>query len=205
MRILYTAFEPFGNFDINSSLVVMNKVYEKRFENEDITTAIIKLEFDSIRFQIRELIDKISPNIILLSGQATRPAISIEKVAINYVNSKNARYNDGKKIPPQKLLDNAPDAYFSTFPVENIIGFLRQKNIPVKLSLSAGSFGCNQIFFETMYYLDKLGKLDETFAGFVHIPLLPQQAPEGDKPTVHLDILTKAINLILDFLLNGLS
>ena len=55
MRILYTAFEPFGNFDINSSLVVMNKVYEKRFENEDITTAIIKLEFDSIRFQIREL------------------------------------------------------------------------------------------------------------------------------------------------------
>ncbi len=198
MKILITAFEPFGGHEINSSFEVMSKYAETQIKFNALYTAKIKLEFETIRFQIRELLEQIKPDIILLLGQAIRPAISIEKVAINYVDSHGVSYNDGKKVSPQKIIENGPNAYFSTLPINKIVTELRNASIPAYISLSAGSYGCNQIFYETMYYLDRKERLDKTIAGFIHIPLLPKQALKGDKPTVDLELLVKGLSIILD-------
>ena len=88
MTILVTGFEAFGGYKVNPTEQLAHVYHGKHIENERVEGRIIKLEYNTIRAQIRALIDKLDPSYIFLLGQAPRPAISLEKIAINLVNVK---------------------------------------------------------------------------------------------------------------------
>ena len=54
-----------------------------------------------------------------------------------------------------------------------IVAELREQGVPASLSLSAGSYVCNAVFFALM---DRLARVAMFAGGFVHLPLLPEQA-----------------------------
>lgn len=197
MKILLTGYEPFLDFKVNPTEEIVKVLNRTNVGGVDIIGEILSLNYLEIGSQIRELIALHAPDAIILMGQASRPAISIEKVALNYVNSA-APYNCGTIVKDTPIDSNGPVAYFSTLPVTALVALLREHNIPTTLSLSAGAYGCNQVFYETMHYLSQTDL--PIPAGFVHIPLLPEQAITGKVATMDYSIMKKAIKLIITYL-----
>jgi pyroglutamyl-peptidase len=52
-------------------------------------------------------------------------------------------------------------------------------SLPASLSLSAGSFVCNHVFFSLMHALQRRVSVQ---AGFMHLPWLPEQVAGGSVP-----------------------
>jgi pyroglutamyl-peptidase len=79
---------------------------------------------------------------------------------------------------------------------------LMEKKIPSTLSNSAGTFGCNHIFYELMHNC-ATNKLDIP-AGFVHVPALPEQVIGKGRPSMSLSLITDAFGVILDTVVSGI-
>jgi pyroglutamyl-peptidase len=70
--------------------------------------------------------------------------------------------------------------------------------IPAELSLSAGSFLCNQVFYELMHHLAIHN--DPLPAGFIHLPMLPEQAASQSAaiPSMSLGTMLQGMRIALD-------
>jgi len=73
-----------------------------------------------------------------------------------------------------RVVEDAPDAYFSTLPVKAMLERLRRLGIPAALSQTAGAYVCNQAFFALAHLVATRHRAMR--AGFVHVPWLPEQA-----------------------------
>ncbi len=200
MKILLTGFEKFGKYSVNPTELLANDLNNVKLINTEVVGRVIKLNYMEIREQIRELIDEHNPDVLLMSGQAGRSVISLEKVAINWVDSGNTPYNCGSIVNAQELNSGGDKAFFSSLPLHPLKEYLHKKGIPAEISYSAGSYGCNQIFYEAMSYLNHLGS--KIPAGFVHVPLLPVQSLNGKSPTMDYSLIKKGFDEIIQFLSN---
>jgi len=81
--ILVTGFEPFGEYKSNPSQEIAQFFDKKRINGFKIVGRVIPLRYKEIQKAIQSLIEENKPNIILALGQAPRPSISVERVAIN--------------------------------------------------------------------------------------------------------------------------
>jgi pyroglutamyl-peptidase len=80
-------------------------------------------------------------------------------------------------------------------PVKAIVAALRGAGVPAGLSLSAGSFVCNAVFFAL---LERLARRDGVRGGFAHLPLLPEQAAQHPGlPTLALATMVDGMRLAL--------
>ena len=79
-------------------------------------------------------------------------------------------------------------------PVDAIVEALRADGIPAAASRDAGGFLCNHVFYVLMRDLAGRGGVR---GGFVHVPLLPEQALERPEPTMPLETLVRAARTIL--------
>jgi pyroglutamyl-peptidase len=198
-NILITGFEPFGGFKINPSIEAARKL-PSAISSFNIIAEEIPLRYDIIKETIEALIEKHKPTFLIMMGQAPRAGITLEKVAINYAHVQKTAYNCGAKPQHETLEKGGPVAYFSTLPIVELKKALIKEKIPASISLSAGDFGCNQLFYHGMHYLDQ-NKID-CLAGFVHIPLIPEQALTKPQPSMSLDTITRAIKAIVNSLIN---
>ena len=83
------------------------------------------------------------PRAILGLGQAGgRPAISMERIAINLADERGALARHGDP-GITAVVRGGPDAYFSRLPMSRIIRELDRKDIPASVSLTAGAYACN--------------------------------------------------------------
>ena len=195
-KLLLTGFEPFGGFKTNPSDLLAQELNEQEINSVQIIGSTIPLRYKEIHDQINSLIEKNNPDIVINMGQATRPAISIEKIAINLADASRVAYNCGSKPDEEKLIEDGPNAYFSSLPVKELVSYLRENNVPSYVSHSAGTFGCNQI----MYYTLDIQSKSSPFAigGFVHLPLLPDQTVENPQaPSMGYQTMKKGIQLII--------
>jgi pyroglutamyl-peptidase len=94
-----------------------------------------------------------------------------------------------------KILQDGPDAYFSTLPVNDIVAAINAQGIPAAVSLSAGAFLCNHVFYVAQ---NKFVESDVR-SGFVHVPLMDSQAAEfPGLPTMPLDQMVTAVRAMLE-------
>jgi len=98
--------------------------------------------------------------------------------------------------PDQPLREGGPAAYFTTLPFREILAALKEAKIPAALSNSAGTVGCNQIFYHLMDYLAR-EEIDIP-AGFVHVPRLPEQALGKRMPSMSLDLSARALEIVVE-------
>jgi pyroglutamyl-peptidase len=190
--VLLTGFEPFGTATSNPSGEIL-----KQISGDNIVTAILPVAYTQSADRLLALIAEHNPDVVICLGQAEgRTAITPEKVAINLDDARLAD-NEGVLRSDVKILDNGPDAYFSTLPLKEMVEAIKAQGIPASVSLSAGAFLCNHVFYVAQ------NKFTGTHvrSGFVHVPLMDSQAPEfPGMPTMPLDQMVTAVRAMLEVL-----
>jgi pyroglutamyl-peptidase len=85
---------------------------------------------------------------------------------------------------------------------------LRAGGFPASVSQTAGTFVCNQVFYALQHALAGLG----VHSGFMHLPLLPEQAAQWPGPTLpswpaswQIAGVTQALTLLLAQRQQGLA
>ena len=190
--VLLTGFEPFGTATSNPSGEIL-----KQISGDNIVTAILPVAYTQSADRLLALIAEHNPDVVICLGQAEgRTAITPEKVAIDLDDARLAD-NEGVLRSDVKILDNGPDAYFSTLPLKEMVEAIKAQGIPASVSLSAGAFLCNHVFYVAQ------NKFTGTHvrSGFVHVPLMDSQAPEfPGMPTMPLDQMVTAVRAMLEVL-----
>ena len=189
-KVLLTGFEPFGTATSNPSGEVV-----KQISGDNIVTAILPVAYTQSADRLLALITEHNPDVVICLGQAEgRTAITPEKVAINLDDARLAD-NEGVLRSDVKILDKGPDAYFSTLPLKEMVEAIKAQGIPASVSLSAGAFLCNHVF----YVAQNKFTGTNVRSGFVHVPLMDSQAPEfPGLPTMPLDQMVTAVKAILN-------
>jgi pyroglutamyl-peptidase len=199
-KILLTGFEPFAEFKINPSEKVINLINAEKIDSASIKTAILPVNTETVWKFLHSLILDFEPDVILNLGLSPKRAIiSLEKVAINLLDF-DIEDNAQKKVEDRRIIDDAPDAYFSNLPLKSIKKKIKEKDIPVSISYSAGSFLCNQVFFLVMDYIHRTN--NEILGGFIHIPPIHEmELPEKYAPfTLSIDQEFEAVKTICSIL-----
>jgi pyroglutamyl-peptidase len=192
IKVLLTGFEPFGKASSNPSGEIV-----KQISGENIVTAILPVAYAQSAKRLLALIAEHNPDVVISLGQAEgRTQITPEKVAINLDDARLAD-NEGVMRNDVKILQDGPDAYFSTLPLKEIVEAIKTAGVPAAVSLSAGAFLCNHIF----YIAQNKFAGTSVRSGFVHVPLMDSQASEfPGLPTMPLDQMVTAVRAMLEVL-----
>jgi len=192
---LVTGFEPFEGATRNPSLEIARALDGDVIAKHRVVGGVLPTEFAAALPALRALLRKHRPALVIALGLAGRRAeISLERVAINLIDARIAD-NAGRQPVDRPVIANAPAAYFSTLPVKAMLARLRAAGIPAALSQSAGTFVCNQVFFGLAHALARNARAR---GGFVHVPLLPEQAAQfAGAPSMPLETMIEAIRLCL--------
>ena len=195
MNILVTGFEPFGVDVINPSWEVARALHGQVIGGATVQARCLPTTFAGAPAALDKALAVCRPQLVVALGLASgRAEISIERVAVNLI---DARIPDNAGERPQDLPVRAdgPAAYFSTLPVKAICHALRAAGHPAGLSLSAGGFICNQVFYELQHRLAGRGLR----SGFIHVPALPEQAARAQPPVPSMGVAAQidAIRLAL--------
>jgi pyroglutamyl-peptidase len=189
-KVLLTGFEPFGKATLNPSGEIV-----KQISGDNIVTAILPVAYAQSAERLLALIAEHKPDVVICLGQAEgRTHISPERIAINLDDARLAD-NEGVLRNDVKILEGGPDAYFSTLPIKEIVEAIKAKGVPAAVSLSAGAFLCNHVFYVAQ---NKFARTNVR-SGFVHVPLMDSQAPEfPGLPTMPLDQMVTAVRAMLE-------
>ena len=152
-KILITYFESFNDRKINISKEVVTKI-GKEYDIVEVPVSFAR-SFQKIENIIKEY------DYVILTGEAiTRKEVTIEYVALNLKHA-NIKDNDGKVIINEKIGNK--EAYISNVDIIKLT-----ETTEAKLSLSAGSFVCNYLYYKTLEKINN-EKLD-TKCVFIHFP-----------------------------------
>jgi len=199
---LLTGFEAFGGSEVNPSILGCRNLEGKIVNGFKIVVEEVPLRYGEVRTAIEDHIENHKPAAIICTGQSSRAAIAIERVAIN-IGDARAPYNCGVQPVDELLNPGGPVAYFSRLPLRDILKAMKDAKIPVAISNSAGTFGCNQIFYHVMDHVAR--KELEIPAGFIHVPCLPEQVLDKQMPSMTLDLTTKALEIAVSTVTAGLE
>ena len=179
MKILVTAFEPFGGELLNASREALT-LAEENTAGADIVKLILPVVFGESARLLERAVQREAPDAVLCLGEAGgRDLITPERVAINL---EDARIPDnaGDQPKDRPVEPGGPDACFSTLPVKRMALAIREAGLPASVSLSAGSFVCNHLMYSLLRFCRK--EYPRTRAGFMHLPLLTAQAAAKTPP-----------------------
>ena len=146
MKLLLTAFDPFGGEKINPALEAVKRVQDKIGDLE-----IVKLEVPTVFYKsidtVTNAIEKERPDVVLCIGQAGgRFDLTPERVAIN-INDARIPDNEGNQPLNGPIFEDGENAYFSSLPIKAMVAEIRKADIPASVSNSAGTFVCNHLMY----------------------------------------------------------
>ena len=192
-KILVTGFEPFDKSSLNPSKSIVREL-EQDSSLVNLETRILPVDFKSAAKLLIEKVDSAKPDVVICLGQAEgRSAITPERVAIN-IDDARIPDNAGNKPTDAPIVIGGPDAYFSTLPVKNLVTVIESVGAPAALSLSAGTFLCNHVFYALQHHC-RDRKIE---SGFIHVPLMESQGSEfPGLPTLKLEVLVKGIKAVV--------
>ena len=194
MKILITGFDAFGGEKINPASLILDRLPDE-IDGNKVEKLIIPTAFFKVADIIERKIVDLRPDIVISIGQAGgRSDITVERVAINIADASIAD-NDGKKPIDEKIMRDGENAYFSTLPIKAIVENLRAEEIPASVSNSAGTFVCNFVMYNDLYFASKYKNIS---AGFIHVPYLPAQViDKKGMASMSLDEMVRAVEIII--------
>ena len=195
-KILLTGYEPFLDMKRNPSMEAIRLLDGMEYNGYEVVVEELPMKYAEIRGIISGLIDKHQPAAVICTGVSSIATdIPVERVAIN-VGSADGRVNFGYERLDQILNPDGPTAYWSTLPIREIVEAIKEEGIPAHISNSAGTQGCNLVFYHLMDLIAEknLGIL----GGFVHVPRLPENAVGSRNPSMSLLDSAKALKIATD-------
>lgn len=198
MRVLISGFEPFGGRDINPTALLIGSLQNKEIrypEKMTVDHILLPVTFEDSFSVLQQKINSYNPDIVIAFGQAAkRSAIELETVAVNKIDA-DIKDNSGAQPINQLISPLGEESYLSTLPIQGMEAALKNAGLPVKLSNSAGSYVCNYLFYRLMETNQDTLRL----CGFIHVPLLPEQAKD-DEPSLPFHELKRALTVILNYI-----
>jgi len=199
--ILLTGFEPFGGSKVNPSIEACRRLEGRTFNGYRVAVEEIPLRYAEVRPRLVEALERHSPSAVVCTGQSGAATINVERVAINVADARTP-YNCGDKPQDRVIVEGGPAAYFTRLPYRRLLEAMEKAGVPCSLSNSAGTFGCNQVFYEVMHCLSVKGV--EVPAGFIHVPSLPEQVLGKKTASMSLDTTVRGLEAALEELTAGL-
>lgn len=178
-KILITGFDPFGGSAVNPSQLAVEQLPDA-IGGFELRKRIVPTVYGlGAEMAIADAVE-FCPDVILCIGVAEgRDAVTPERIAVN-IQDARIPDNQGNQPTGQQVVDNAPAAYFATIPLDKMVQAIQARDIPARISNTAGTFVCNDLF----YALSHRYAGTATRVGFIHVPGLD---------TLSLDKITEAL------------
>lgn len=161
MRVLVTAFEPFGGAETNITQSILSLLPDS-IADWAIEKVCLPVSFKRAPIVLREAITTYSPELVIMLGQcSTGENIRLERFAINMMDSSKAD-NDGYIPNEETIYANQPLALQTPLPIKELDRFCTDSVQPVQVSNSAGLYVCNRVYYEALYLHQQ--------AIFMHVP-----------------------------------
>lgn len=185
MKLLLTAFDPFGGEAINPALEAVKLVSDEISDVHVVKLEVPTVFGKSIR-TVAAAIEKEKPDVVLCIGQAGgRYDLTPERVAIN-IDDARIKDNEGNQPIDTPIFEDGASAYFTTLPIKAMVQAIRKAGIPASVSNSAGTFVCNHLMYGVLYTLDK--QYPHVRGGFMHVPFVPSQVVNRPSPAPCLNM-----------------
>lgn len=161
MRILVTAFEPFGGDAENASLEAVTRLAGRGVGDVEVVAGVLPVAFATAPATLRALVDAHGPDAVLAVGEAGgRAVVTPERHGRNRV---DARIPDELGDQPRDAaIDDGPVLRGATLDVDALVDAIRAAGVPAEASEDAGGFVCNRIAVEVAGL--------PVPAAFVHVP-----------------------------------
>lgn len=183
MKLLLTAFDPFGGEPVNPALEAV-KLVGAHVGDVKVVKVEVPTVFGKSIDTVVDAIERERPDAVLCIGQAGgRYDMTPERVAIN-LDDARIKDNEGNQPIDQAIFPDGAPAYFATLPVKAMVKRIREAGIPASVSNSAGTFVCNHLMYGVLYTLEK--KYPGVRGGFMHVPFIPAQVVGRPAPAPSL-------------------
>jgi pyroglutamyl-peptidase len=196
--VLVTGYEPFSTYDRNPSGLTAQALDGVAIGDATVVGCVLPVDLHAMPPRLHSLIDEHQPDLVLSLGLAGGIAgINVERVAINLVDLTRIPDNTGLAVADVPLVAGGPDALFATAPTRRIAEEMRLAGIPSALSYSAGTHLCNAALYHALLLAQRRERPYR--AGFLHLPLLPEQAAQQVEacPSMDLGTIRRAVELAI--------
>jgi pyroglutamyl-peptidase len=191
-NVLITGFEPFGADSSNPSWEAVRRLDGQAIDGHSVHARCLPVSFRDSGPALEQAMTALKPRLVICTGLASaRARISIERVAINVI---DARIPDNTGDQPVDVPVQAagPSAYFSTLPIKAMLAALQARAIPAEISQTAGTYVCNQVFYDLRHLLRRHRGVR---AGFIHVPCSPElAAAHPGAPSLRVDVVADALH-----------
>ena len=176
IRVLLTSFEAFDGRPLNSSLEVGRVLASQPPPGVVLDWLVLPVVAGKCLEQAWERIESDAPALVLALGQAAgTTALHVEQQAVN-VHDFVIPDNAGNQ-PRQGFIHlDGPAFYPTTVPTRRILQEIQRREIPARLSTSAGTYICNHLLYGLLHRAARTRRPHQT--GFIHLPLLPEQTED---------------------------
>lgn len=183
MKLLLTAFDPFGGEKVNPALEAV-KLVPEQIGGVEVVKVEVPTVFGKAIQTVADAMAKEKPDAVLCIGQAGgRFDLTPERVAINMDDGRIAD-NEGNQPVDQPIFADGAPAYFTTLPIKAMVQAIREVGLPASVSNSAGTFVCNHLMYGVLYHIAK--SHPGTRGGFMHVPFIPEQVVGRAAPAPYM-------------------
>lgn len=182
--VLITGFEPFHGAHRNPSIDAVRAVARDWDRTERLVARELPVAFGRAGALLDALLEEHLPDVVVGVGLAAgRTRLGLERVAVNLTDARIPD-NDGVQPGDGPVVPGGPVAHLTTVPVKVALGRLTAAGIPTELSMTAGTYVCNAVFYRAA---DHASRRPGVRAGFVHVP-----------PGLAVDTLALAVRTVVD-------
>jgi pyroglutamyl-peptidase len=177
-RVFVSGFQPFGGRVVNPSERMCRILDAAAPAGPAVTVRVLPVAYRRAFAPVAEALDEGRFDAALLLGLAPgRATIDFERIAVNWRGGPGPD-EDGLHVAGEKIDPAGPAAYFATAPVDDLVAACRAAGAPAGVSSHAGTFLCNQVFYQALQHCDR-GDIDCSVV-FAHLPLTPEMASAGE-------------------------
>lgn len=202
MKILLTAFDPFGGDKVNPALEAV-KIVPDTIAGAEIVKLEVPTVFGKSIQTVAAAMERKQPDVVLCIGQAGgRFDLTPERVAIN-IEDGRIPDNEGYQPIDKAIFADGEAAYFSPLPIKAMVQSIRDIGLPASVSNTAGSYVCNHLMYGVLYTIAKKGYAMK--GGFMHVPFIPEQVVmrPAPAPSMALTDIARGIEAAIDAIVNN--
>lgn len=174
--VILTGFEPYGGRDLNPSAEIVKALNGRQIAGAQVAGHVLPVSLERLPRALEEVLSGPPPAAVVSLGLAPgEPMIRLERIGVNLAEF-DIPDNDGRLLQDAPVDSAGREGLFATLPLRRIEARLLAEGIPVRLSMTAGTYLCNATLYSTLSLLQKRGWRSP--CGFIHLPYLPRQVAD---------------------------
>ena len=198
-RVLVTGFEPFGGDATNPSGSIATRLDGREVGRYRVAGRVLPVDARALPAALAEVFAATAAidAIVGLGLAAGRTALALERTAVNILDFEQPD-NAGTLLHGVPIHENGAAAFFTNLPLARILAAWREAGIPGYISDSAGTYICNQLFYEVLALNERSIPI-----GFVHLPCSAELAiarGAAKTPSLPLELMSRGIETLIESL-----